>query len=283
MQMAMDQLELLPEVLMFLVSFHPPHLPLFLALLPSSRQHSLSCFPICTQVPEKDPAGKLGTTRRGARTPSLVLASSTVYQAEAWGLASISSWPSIGRKSLGVPRVSLPGSWGPAQCQTQSPGDLATGNEEEKEEEPRKEEGQECYPASPLSWNKQCRVLMTCCSHQNAQVAQSLPQFPLLPTTQAPAHAPFLVLFWPWRAHQEGRCQIMWPGWSQPRSQIHRPCLNRFLSCPRGWARGSEAGGSGPSELRDMKAALSLCQGKQVPRDEATYPKSHTARNGRSY
>ena len=44
-----------------------------------------------------------------------------------------------------------------------------TGNEEE--EELRKEEGQELYPASPPCWNKQYRVLRTCCACQSAQVA----------------------------------------------------------------------------------------------------------------
>lgn len=50
-------------------------------------------------------------------------------------------------------------------------------------------------PSQPQCWNKQCLVLMTCCSCQSAQVAQSLPQLLLVPTTQAPAHTPFLVLF----------------------------------------------------------------------------------------
>lgn len=189
------------KVLTFLVSPHPPHLPGSFPFPSSPFSPALSpAFPDALRTLKRTWLGSWGAGEQAGPGPEPPPPAwswhlPTVCHAEARSLACTGAWPGAGRKSLGVPRVSLPGSWGPAWCQTQSLGDLATGNEEE-EEESGKEEGQECYQATPLCRNKQCRVLMTCCcSSQNAQVALSLPQLSSVPSTQAPACAPFLVLF----------------------------------------------------------------------------------------
>lgn len=91
--------------------------------------------------------GSWGTTRPGARTPSL--GPGIFYHVPGRGLRSgvcrrlAQRWAEVTRCPKGIPARVM----GPSLVPDTEPWRLS--NRKWEEEEPGKEEGQECYPASP--------------------------------------------------------------------------------------------------------------------------------------
>lgn len=129
----------------------------------------------------------------------------------------------------------------------------STGKEEE---EPRREEGQECYPASLLCWNKQCQVLMTRCSCQSTQVAPVPPNAPQCPGPRLQHTLPSWYYSDPGGHIRRGGAQSCCQAGQD--SDLRSAGLASTISCPApGDVQEAQSWNAGPSELRKRPSYFS--------------------------